>query len=470
MNAAASPQELRVALYSHDSLGLGHTRRNLAIAQALSDTLPGLTGRTVSGLLITGERTATSYRCPEGFDWVVVPGIRKGEGRYEPRTLAVGTNRLFDIRSAVISGALASFRPHIVIVDRHAFGVDGELDEPLRALKAAKPDTSFVLGLREVLDAPEVARAEWEKIGIDRVAELFDRIWVYGDRAVHDPLATGELPAEFAPMVDHTGLLSDGRKTSGRSPAARRPFVVTMLGGGSDGGAVARAAAAAPVPDGMQHLVVTGPQMPAEVRAEVEADAGPATKVTTKVSDGLSYVAGAEAAITMGGYNTIAETLSTDTPALVVPRTLPRAEQLIRARGLAQAGAIDMLDPSEVTPEAIGEWLASAVATGEAAARQSAARAGLDLAGLGHVVDLAASLSWRTDRAVEPLPAGPTDADAAVPVGAVSADAAAPTGALGSTPLVRPTSAAASAGPAALVALTGSGIAASIAGVVHAAV
>lgn len=449
MNAAASPQELRVALYSHDSLGLGHTRRNLAIAQALSDTLPGLTGRTVSGLLITGERTATSYRCPEGFDWVVVPGIRKGEGRYEPRTLAVGTNRLFDIRSAVISGALASFRPHIVIVDRHAFGVDGELDEPLRALKAAKPDTTLVLGLREVLDAPEVARAEWEKIGIDRVADLFDRIWVYGDRAVHDPLATGELPAEFAPMVDHTGLLSDGRKTSGRSPAARRPFVVTMLGGGSDGGAVARAAAAAPVPGGMQHLVVTGPQMPAEVRAEVEAAAGPATKVTTKVSDGLSYVAGAEAAITMGGYNTIAETLSTDTPALVVPRTLPRAEQLIRARGLAAAGAIDMLDPTEVTPAAIGEWLAEAVATGDAAARQRAVRTELDLAGLDHVVDLAATLAWRTDRTVEPLPA----------------DTAAP-----STAVARPTAAAALAGPAALVAVTGSSAFESIAGVVHAAV
>lgn len=399
MNAADSPQELRVALYSHDSLGLGHARRNLAIAQALADSLPGLTGRTVSGLLITGERTATSYRCPEGFDWVVVPGIRKGEGRYEPRTLAVRSNRLFDIRSAVIGGALDSFRPHIVIVDRHAFGVDGELVEPLRALRAVKPEVTFVLGLREVLDDPEVARAEWEKVGVDRVAELFDRIWVYGDRAVHDPLATGELPAAFADMVDHTGLLAEGRKTTGRSPAARRPFVVTMLGGGSDGGKVALAAAAAPVPDGMQHLVVTGPQMPAAMRAEVEAAAGPATKVTAKVSDGLAYIAGAEAAITMGGYNTIAETLSTDTPALVVPRTLPRAEQLIRARGLARAGALDMLDPAEATPEAIGEWLAAAVATGEKAERQTAARAALDLAGLDHVVELAQTLAWRTDRA-----------------------------------------------------------------------
>ena len=61
-------RELRVALYSHDSVGLGHTRRNLAIAQALADSLPALTGRTVSGLLITGERSAPSFRAPRGFD------------------------------------------------------------------------------------------------------------------------------------------------------------------------------------------------------------------------------------------------------------------------------------------------------------------------------------------------------------------------------------------------------------------
>ena len=70
MDTADHSQELRIALYSHDSLGLGHTRRNLAIAQALSDALPELTGRTLSGMLITGERTATSYRCPEGLSLI----------------------------------------------------------------------------------------------------------------------------------------------------------------------------------------------------------------------------------------------------------------------------------------------------------------------------------------------------------------------------------------------------------------
>ena len=421
MRTSEQGRELRVALYSHDSVGLGHTRRNLAIAQALADRLPALTGRTVSGLLITGERAAPSFRAPRGFDWVVMPGIRKGRDCYEPRTLAVQPDRVLDIRSAVISAALTSFRPHIVIVDRHAFGVDGELSEPLRALRAAKPDTRFVLGLREVLDAPQSVRAEWERVGVDRVAALFDRIWVYGDRAVHDPLATGELPGELAGLVDFTGLLAQGRTTSGRAPAARRPFVVTMVGGGGDGLHLARAAAAARVPEGMQHLVVTGPQMPSADRRLVEAAAGESTRVTARVADGLSYLTRAEAAVTMGGYNTMAEVLTTDTPVLVAPRTTPRTEQLIRVRGLARAGAVDMIDPALVDPEAVGDWLAAAVADPGIGDRQAAARRTLDLAGLDHVVDLAASLSARpAPRTRAAVPAGAAPAPAPVPATAAS--------------------------------------------------
>ena len=41
---------IKVVLYSHDSQGLGHVRRNLAIAHHLATALPVLTGRPVSEL------------------------------------------------------------------------------------------------------------------------------------------------------------------------------------------------------------------------------------------------------------------------------------------------------------------------------------------------------------------------------------------------------------------------------------
>jgi len=46
----------------------------------------------------------------------------------------------------------------------------------------------------------------------------------------------------------------------------------------------------------------------------------------------------------MGGYNTFCEILSFDKPALILPRTQPREEQLIRARNAAAVGLLSMLD------------------------------------------------------------------------------------------------------------------------------
>jgi predicted glycosyltransferase len=374
---------LRVALYSHDSVGLGHTRRNLAIAHALSTALPALTGRRVSGLLVTGERTATGYPAPEGWDWVVMPGIHKRDGRYAPRTLNVGMDRLMGVRSSVVDGVLGSFRPHLAVVDRHAFGVDGELVGPLANLRRDNPDCRLVLGLREVLDSPSAAAAEWARVGVERVAEAFDELWVYGDAGVHDPVAGGEIPDALADRVRFTGYLSAGRHCAEPAGDMARPYLLTMAGGGSDGYAMTRAAAAARVPAGHRHLVVTGPQMPAELREKVRAAAAPGTRVLASVPDGLAYIRSAAAVVVMGGYNTVCEVLGSAAPALVVPRVAPRTEQLVRGRSLEARGAVRVLHPDLLCAEAIGDWFSDVARAARPGAGPSAGPSGGQLAARG---------------------------------------------------------------------------------------
>ncbi|GHD10092.1 glycosyltransferase family protein [Zhihengliuella salsuginis] len=398
MAVPARKPGLRVVLYSHDSVGLGHTRRNLAIAHALSRELPAGTGHRVSGLLITGERSATSYPCPPGWDWVVMPGISKEPDGYSPRTLDVGMTRLMGVRSSVIDGVLQSFRPHLMVVDRHAFGVDGELTGPLERLKRSRPSCRIVLGLRDVLDAPEVAQREWKGIGADRVGAVFDELWVYGDPSVHDPLETGELPLELADRVRYTGYLADGRDTArapqpGPDAHPAAPYVLTMAGGGADGFALTAQAARAPVPAGHWHLIVTGPQMPDSQRAEVRALAGGAADVLTSVPDGLACLRGAAAAVVMGGYNTVCEALSTATPTLVVPREAPRTEQLIRATSLLARDAVDLMRQRDATPAGLGVWLRTAVGHGAHADRTRTGRRSLDTGGLARVVEHARRLT-----------------------------------------------------------------------------
>lgn len=375
----------RIALYSHDSIGLGHVRRNLALAHALSASLPALTGEAVSGLLITGASDATTFPLPDGWDWLVVPALTRGEQGYESRHLHLAMPVLTTMRGNIVRVALRDFAPDLVIVDRHALGVHRELEGALAALRATRPRCSIVLGLREVLDRRSVALAEWRSLGgTQAVRELFDAIWVYGDPLIHNALATGEIPGGLADLVVHTGYLANGRPP-GRSNHGAEPFVLTMLGGGSDGRDLATTAARAAVPDGYAHTIVTGPQMPKAHRSEIRALAGPATTVVRSVPDALALARQASAVVCMGGYNTVNEVMSTTVPALIVPRVHRRQEQAIRARALALHGLIDSALPDTVTPELLGAWFQANVG-------RRVHRTGVDLDGLGRVGRLAADL------------------------------------------------------------------------------
>lgn len=375
----------RIALYSHDSVGLGHTRRNLAVAHALTQAWPELTGEPVSGLLITGQPHATSETVPEGWDWIVVPGLTRTAGGYAPRHLRMPLDDVTSMRGSIVGAALDDFEPDLVVVDRHPFGVDDELRGALQHIRATRPDCAIVLGLRDVLDDPASTAEEWESVGGPAaIRPVFDAIWVYGDPEAYDPVATGEIPEGLADLAVHTGYLANGRPEP-HSTEVARPYVVTMVGGGSDGHGLAAAAAAATLPENHRHLVITGPQMPAEHHEAVEQVAGPDTEVVTSVPDAHALLRHAAAAMCMGGYNTVCEVMTTRTPALVVPRAQRRQEQPRRAAALADRGLIDHLPLTETTPEAISTWLHDAVT-------RRVDRLDIDLDGLSRLGRIAADV------------------------------------------------------------------------------
>lgn len=369
----------RVLLYSHDSVGLGHIRRNLALAHALSTELPARTGRPVTGMLLTGVGHGADLDVPEGFDVVLLPGVSKGDEGYRPRHVQVPMADLIDVRGRVLDGVVRGFSPDLIVVDRHAYGINGELRETLQGLHQHRPSTRVVLGLREVLDERAATTREWERLGdLAEFRDLFDEIWVYGDPRVHDLRVSGEVPAELHDMVRYTGYLATGRRWIPEQVPTPEPFILTMVGGGSDGADLCRTAAQAPVPEGHQHVIVTGPQMPTADRLSIQALAGPQTTVAASVPDGLTMIRRASAVVSMAGYNTVCEVMSTATPALLVPREVPRQEQVIRARSLHAAGAVDLHLLGQLTPQALGEWLARAVT-------RTQPRDDIDLAGLAGV-------------------------------------------------------------------------------------
>ena len=100
---------------------------------------------------------------------------------------------------------------------------------------------------------------------------------------------------------------------------------------------------------GWDALAVTGPDLPAVHRGELERlAAGVGVRVAASVRDLSRRLPAFDAAVCMGGYNTLAETLAAGVPEVCVPRVTPREEQAIRARAFAARGLLRVVEPAEL--------------------------------------------------------------------------------------------------------------------------
>lgn len=396
----------RVALYGHDTLGLGHLRRNLALAAAI-----GRAEARPDVLVITGAAEATAFDLPPGVDLLTVPGVAKDDhGRYGSRRLRGGLDAVLAVRGAAIAGALEAFDPDLLVIDKVPHGLRGELGPALARMRRAGR-TRVVLGLRDVLDAPAAARDEWRMLRMNDALRTFvDEVWVYGDQAVHDLGDACAVPPALRRRLRYTGYLSTGRVDGPEPPpglAAGDGYVLCTVGGGQDGADLARAFAAATLPAGTVGVVVTGSQMPAEHTAELRRlAAGRRDMIVIGFHPRVErWIAGARAVVAMGGYNTVSEILATTTPALVAPRVRPRREQAVRAEALRRRGLVDGVDgvdrvdrvggaeradPPGVAPAALSRWLREAVA------RPRRWRHGIDLDGLAVVTHRTSRLLGET--------------------------------------------------------------------------
>ena len=96
--------------------------------------------------------------------------------------------------------------------------------------------------------------------------------------------------------------------------------------------------------------------MPVELIADLERRAGQLPiQMLEAVNDSTSHISAADLVIAMAGYNTSVEILRMKTPAILIPRAGPSAEQRTRARLFSEKHWVDMIDPDELTPESLAQ-------------------------------------------------------------------------------------------------------------------
>ena len=336
----------RVLIYSHDSFGLGHLRRCREIAHTLADAQ-----RSLSVLILSGSPIIGSFDFRSRVDFVRVPGVIKlRNGDYTSLALHIDVEQTMAMRASIIEHTAEVFDPDLFIVDKEPLGLRGEVESTLALMH--ERGTPCVLGLRDVMDEPGLLAPEWErKQVVPALQRYFDDIWVYGLPQICDPLEGIDLPDSVRKKMTYTGYLKRSLPKVSPHVALEKiddPYLLVTVGGGGDGEAIIdwvlrayESDAKLPYPA----LLVLGPFMNSEAQNDFQTRAARLDNVETVTFETHleSLMDRAIGVVCMGGYNTFCEVLSFDKRALVIPRTVPRLEQFIRASRAQDLGLVRML-------------------------------------------------------------------------------------------------------------------------------
>lgn len=273
------------------------------------------------------------------------------------------------LRSSMIQKAAEIFKPDLFLVDHVPTGVWAELLPTLRMLRESANPPHIVLGMRDIVDAPEVVRQLWKRENIyEVVASYYDEVLIYGCESVFDTASQYGLDVEFPGRIRYCGYVCSEEPYKAREEMRaelgieEEKLVVVTAGGGGDAYPILETCLDAFHLLGddppCQAIVIAGPLMdPAQTGLLKQHANGMKVRILNHVQDNLSYLNAADIVITMGGYNTLCEVLRLKKKSLVLPRRGPRAEQVMRARLFAERQLIDVIYPDRLSPQHLAKRL-----------------------------------------------------------------------------------------------------------------
>ena len=304
-------------------------------------------------------------------DYIKLPSIAKdGPGKWKATHLTMSFPEILHLRKQLLSHVLLNYAPDIFLVDHMPHGAMGELLPALEAMKHSRIHTQVVLGLRDILDSPEVTINRWKVEGAyEAIERYYARILVFGMRDVYDVAEKYQFPECDAKKVFYCGYVTN-LSTASNAPSIRarhladKPrdtrLIMVMAGGGADAYPMMRSLIDA-LPKVLEShkcfvVVITGPFMPPALIADLnQRAAGLPIHMMESVTDSLSHIAAADLVISMAGYNTSVEILRMRRSAILIPRAGPSAEQRTRARLFADKHWVDMIDPDDLTPKKLAQ-------------------------------------------------------------------------------------------------------------------
>ena len=362
------PTKPRILFYVQHLLGIGHLMRAACLTRALE----------ANGFHVT----LVSGGAP-------VPGFDSGASRFvqlpPTRAIDVYFKVLVDAQDAPIDDVWKADRrdrllalyddvaPDIVLVEMYPFGRRQMRFEIEPMLERARTDTRrpvVAASIRDILVEPDKPERVDEMV--ERVERFFDLVLIHGDPSLIPFDRTFPRMREIASVSHYTGYVVDPPPPAGGPGAPGFGEVVVSTGGGAVSEDLLDAAIGARPLSSLADVpwrVLVGHNLPETQFARWRNTAPVGVTVERARTDFVTLLRNCTLSISQGGYNTVLEILATGARAVCLPYAGGHeSEQTIRCRLLAARGALELVEPADVSAAAVAAAADRAIAGKPAAA------------------------------------------------------------------------------------------------------
>ena len=358
---------MKILFYCQHVWGVGHYFRSMEICRGLHghEVVMAIGGPPFDAPIPPNVRLERLPPIKMRSDYTTLQSDSAGER----------LNEIKAVRRARLDQLYIQEKPDLLLIELYPFGrrkFKFELVPLLRAIRSGdRPAAKVVCSLRDILVAKQDA-ARYETDVVEKLNRYFDALLIHADRRLVALEDTFGRSADIDIPLVYTGFVAQSppegaamriRRQLGLGESER--LLVASAGVGRSGTPLLEAVLAAvqsnQLLSGAQLHVFTGPFIESRDYERLAALKRPGVHISKFSDDFLAMLTAADLSISMGGYNTSMNILATGVPALVWPYPGDR-EQGIRARRLAELGALTVLSEADFRPSRMAAVIANALA------------------------------------------------------------------------------------------------------------
>lgn len=337
----------KLLFYCQHILGMGHLIRSMEIVRGLTDDF--------QVCFINGGQVVKGFQAPPSVQVINLPAIKTDTEFRELQV--VDTNLTLEevqnLRQQKLLSVLKEFQPDVLMIELFPFGRRRFSFELVPLVEHARAQrTKVVCSLRDIVVTKQDQTRHEAKI-CRLMNQYFDQLLIHGDPSLHPLEESFSRVNDLNCDVHYTGYVvqqpENTRLTLADQIALSRetPMILVSVGGGRFGhellDCVVETAVGleGKVPHHIQ--MFTGPFMPEEKFWDLKYAARDRTNlhIHRYTPNLLAYMQQADLSISMAGYNTTMNILTTGVRAMMLPFTgNDDQEQTMRVERLAQLGRV----------------------------------------------------------------------------------------------------------------------------------